>query len=139
MLCRAVHGSHDSFTGIKPRLQCGRLYLVTKGSSHLCDLVIQYLISSPPFRAASPTIIDRHRESRSTAPLLLLPLHRRLQPKHLHLHPLALTLRLPDLLLQPLDLPLYEVEAALDGHDGFAALLFQEDGADERGELGGGR
>ena len=58
----------------------------------------------------------------------LQALHLRLQPVHLHLPALALRLRLLDLLLQALDLPLDEVEAAGDGHDGFAALLLQEHG-----------
>lgn len=68
----------------------------------------------------------------------MLALHLRLQPIHLHLPALALRLRLLDLLLQPLDFPLDEVEAAFDGHDGFAAFLLQQDGPDELVDVGGG-
>ncbi len=68
----------------------------------------------------------------------LLALHLRLQPIHLHLHALAFRLRLLDLGLQALDFALDEVEARFDGHDGFGALLFEEDGPDELVDGGGG-
>ncbi len=92
------------------------------------------LLESIDHLKASPQFI--HSFTHSLLALLLL--HLRLQPIHLHLHALAFRLRLLDLRLQPLDFALDEVEAGFDGHDGLGALLFEEDGADELVDGGGG-
>lgn len=81
---------------------------------------------------------DEDSRPRLIQPLLLYLQHLRLQLIQLHLLALALRLRLLNLLLQPLYLSFYELETAFDGHDGFGALLFQEDGADELVDGGGG-
>lgn len=81
-----------------------------------------------------PTITDETAPHPRTS----LPLHLRLQAIDLHLRVLAAALRRLDLFLQPLDFALDEVEPAVDGHDGVGAVLFEEDGADEFVDLGGG-
>lgn len=125
----AERGGQGSDAGLRPRLRSAGVCPLTKGPSERWYIQSQLVFF--------PANLDEDPGSRTTE-ALFLALHLRLQLIHLHLLALALGLRLLDLLLQPLDLAIYEVEAAFDGHDGFAALLFQEDGADELVDGGGG-
>ena len=100
------------------------LALPHDGRNHLPSLSV-----SPP---------SHHHRRYRFRPRTSLPLHLRLQPIDLHLRVLAAALRRLDLFLQPFDFALDEVEPAVDGHDGVGAVLFEEDGADELVDLGGG-
>lgn len=153
-----ISGSQGSEIGARPRLHSAGVYAfsqkrarfrnhTTSQSLHRLLRLLPSSDASPFPEKISPDALDLNDRSSLSPPLSisllysfksLLPLHPRLQPIHLHLLVLALALRVLDLPLEALCFPLDEVEAALDGHDGVGALLFEEDGADELVDWGGG-
>lgn len=153
-----ISGSQGSEIGARPRLHSAGVYAfsqkrarfrnhTTSQSLHRLLRLLPSSDASPFPEKISPDALDLNDRSSLSPPLSisllysfksLLPLHPRLQPIHLHLLVLALGLRVLDLPLEALCFPLDEVEAALDGHDGVGALLFEEDGADELVDWGGG-